>query len=79
MTTGIAPHWRLNAQRYRLAGTVCADCGHRIFPPRPVCPACVAHRARADVLDTIQLGSLEPVAGGAEPEHRNRIRLRLAI
>ena len=79
MTTGIAPHWRLNAQRYRLAGIVCTECGHNMFPPRPVCPACVAHRARADVLDTIQLPSLEPVAETSAPARRNGARLHLAV
>ena len=77
MTTGIAPHWRLNAQRHRLAGAVCADCGHTMFPPRPVCPACAARRARVDVLETIQIDSLEPVTGIVAPARQNGTRLRL--
>ena len=79
MTTGIAPHWRLNAQRTRLIGTVCAECGHKMFPPRAVCPACVAKRARADVLDMIQLESLEPAAGVVSPERKNGARVPLTV
>ena len=33
----IPRHWRLKAQRYRLEGLICPDCGQPIFPPRPVC------------------------------------------
>jgi hypothetical protein len=40
MTTQIARHWRLNAQRYRLIGNVCPACNRKIFPPRDVCPHC---------------------------------------
>ena len=36
----IARNWRLQAQRYRLVGEVCNDCGAAIFPPRDVCPEC---------------------------------------
>jgi uncharacterized OB-fold protein len=38
----IPRHWRLKAQRYRLAGSTCPACGRPIFPPRPVCPRCRA-------------------------------------
>jgi uncharacterized OB-fold protein len=33
----IPRHWRLKAQRYRLEGSICPNCGELIFPPRPVC------------------------------------------
>lgn len=36
----LAPHWRVRSQRYRLRGEICECCGHHIFPPRDVCPAC---------------------------------------
>ena len=36
----LARHWRLKDQRYRLEGTVCADCGAKFFPPRQVCLEC---------------------------------------
>jgi uncharacterized OB-fold protein len=36
----IARHWRLNAQRYSLRGSVCTCCGKAFFAPRPVCDAC---------------------------------------
>lgn len=36
----IPRHWRLNAHRYRLAGSTCPACNHHLFPPRPVCPDC---------------------------------------
>lgn len=32
----IPRHWRLKAQRYRLEGSTCPNCGQLIFPPRPV-------------------------------------------
>lgn len=40
MTTEIARHWRLKAQRYGLIGEICPDCSGKIFPPRDVCPHC---------------------------------------
>lgn len=40
MSTQIARHWRLNAQRYGLVGEVCPTCDGKIFPPRDVCPHC---------------------------------------
>ena len=40
MTIEIVRHWRVKKQRYQLAGTVCNDCGHKMFPPREVCPEC---------------------------------------
>jgi len=36
----IPRNWRLQQQRYRLEGEICAKCGARIFPPRDVCPEC---------------------------------------
>ena len=41
MSTKVARHWRLNAQRYRLTGQTCPDCSQKIFPPRPICPFCI--------------------------------------
>ena len=38
----IAGNWRLQAQRYRLVGEICNKCGSKIFPPRDVCPECLA-------------------------------------
>lgn len=46
----IPQHWRLNAQRYALTGTVCEVCGTAHFPPRAVCSVCS------------QNGHVEPVA-----------------
>ena len=40
----IPRHWRLKAQRYRLKGLTCQQCGQFIFPPRPVCPNTSRHR-----------------------------------
>jgi predicted amidophosphoribosyltransferase len=42
----IPRHWRLKAQRYRLEGSICPNCGQRIFPPRPVCPHCTIQLTR---------------------------------
>ncbi|MBC8450540.1 MAG: Zn-ribbon domain-containing OB-fold protein [Chloroflexi bacterium] len=36
----IARNWRTRQQRYSLVGEVCTECGHKIFPPRDVCPHC---------------------------------------
>ena len=41
----IPRHWRLKAQRYRLEGYTCQQCGQLIFPPRPVCPNASLHCA----------------------------------
>jgi len=42
----IPRHWRLKAQRYRLEGVACPNCGRLIFPPRPICPHCNAQAER---------------------------------
>ncbi|MBU4209951.1 hypothetical protein KKC08_02105 [Patescibacteria group bacterium] len=42
--------WRLQQQRYRLAGEVCEDCGIKIFPPRDVCPQCRGTNTGAESL-----------------------------
>ncbi|HEX9029988.1 MAG TPA: zinc ribbon domain-containing protein [Anaerolineales bacterium] len=42
----IPRHWRLRAQRYRLEGSICPTCGQGTFPPRPVCPRCIAQPAQ---------------------------------
>ena len=39
----IPRHWRLKAQRYCLAGSICPHCGQFNFPLRPVCMKC--HRS----------------------------------
>ena len=46
MSTEIARHWRLKAQRYQLVGEVCPNCNGKIFPPRDVCPYCADHEAQ---------------------------------
>jgi uncharacterized OB-fold protein len=43
MSTEIARHWRLRAQRYQLVGEVCPNCNEKIFPPRDVCPHCAGN------------------------------------
>jgi len=48
MTTEIARHWRLNAQRYQLIGEVCPKCNGKIFPPRDVCPYCADDHAQPE-------------------------------
>lgn len=40
-------HWRLRAQRYRLAGALCARCGEPLFPPRLLCRDCVERQQDA--------------------------------
>lgn len=39
MSHEIARHWRLKKQRYSLVGEICNN-GHKVFPPRDVCPDC---------------------------------------
>lgn len=43
-TFSSAVWYRTKAGRYRLAGTRCANCGEKFFPPRAglICPACHA-------------------------------------
>lgn len=41
----VARHWRLNNQRYKMQGSVCACCGKVFFAPRPVCDACNQNQA----------------------------------
>ncbi len=38
----IPKYWRLQKQRYSLVGEICDRCGHKIFPPRDICPECEA-------------------------------------
>ncbi len=40
MSEGLALHWRLIEQRYKLVGVECKNCGRRFFPQRPLCPVC---------------------------------------
>ncbi len=42
----LARNWRLKDQRYRLEGTVCADCATKAFPPRQVCAECQSRNQR---------------------------------
>jgi Rubredoxin-like zinc ribbon domain (DUF35_N) len=42
-------HWRLRRQRYCLTGSSCQACGELTFPPRPVCPNCIANRAPVEI------------------------------
>ncbi len=36
----ISRHWRNEKIRYMLMGNYCAECGNKMFPPRPICPKC---------------------------------------
>ncbi len=36
----IADYWRLEAPRFRLEATKCANCEKTYFPPKKVCPVC---------------------------------------
>jgi len=48
-------YW-MHAHAHRLSVQVCAECGYRMFPPQPACPACLS-----DVLDW------RPVSGRGRP------------
>ncbi len=39
---GVPQGWRLRKQRFSLIGESCLNCGHKLFPPRDVCPECGA-------------------------------------
>jgi len=46
----------------RLIGTECADCGHRVFPPTPVCPECMSENvSRIELSETGTLYSWSAV------------------
>ena len=34
--------WRTQKQRYSLQAEVCTQCSNAVFPPRAVCPYCMA-------------------------------------
>lgn len=53
----ISRHWRLKAQRYRLEGSACPTCGQPSFPPRPVCPHCMAQLARIEGCELLVLST----------------------
>ena len=44
---GVPQGWRLRKQRYLLMGGICLNCGHKLFPPRDVCPECGGASAEA--------------------------------
>lgn len=68
----ITRHWRLKAQRYRLAYATCPACGQPTFPPRPVCPRCGSQTTpAADGRLTILASSIELT--GFESRARPRI------
>ena len=46
----VASDYRLRAQRYRLLGELCADCGEIIFPPRDVCPRCRSTNTGSEII-----------------------------
>lgn len=39
---GASDFWRTEAQRYRLVGEKCPECGELMFPPNDVCRGCGA-------------------------------------
>jgi ribosomal protein L32 len=63
----IPRHWRLKAQRYRLEGSICRNCGHRIFPSRPVCPDCGTRSGHMAIL--VLLASISTTESETQIEH----------
>jgi len=59
----IPRHWRLKAQRYRLEGSACSNCGQPIFPPRPVCSFCTAKQEISVLLPLPTLTEVEVQIG----------------
>lgn len=57
----LARHWRLNAQRYTLTGTICACCGKQFVSPRPVCDVCHASGMSAYTFGQREVQREEPV------------------
>ncbi len=37
----ISRYWRSQQARYGLVGSICSNCGEKMFPDRVVCPKCV--------------------------------------
>lgn len=46
----IARHWRLRQQRYNLVGEICPN-GHKIFPPRDICPHPGCHQEAKELFN----------------------------
>ena len=65
----IPRHWRLKAQRYRLAGSTCPACGQATFPPRPVCPQCHS-RVSPNTDERLAI----PAASIGIPDFESRVR-----
>ncbi len=65
----IPRHWRLKAQRYRLQGSLCPTCGQPSFPPRRICPHCMAQ-----VGDAADTGDFLAIHSIAIPELAPHIR-----
>jgi uncharacterized OB-fold protein len=72
----IPQHWRLNAQRYALTGTVCEVCGTAHFPPRAVCSACVQNGHAEQPVEVVVLG--RPVRAARQARANGRVAVRLA-
>lgn len=69
----IPRHWRLKAQRYRLQGLVCLNCGQVMFPPRPLCGRCQSTNRlpQSTVFDLLIIPPLNTRFDTVRPE-RNR-------
>jgi hypothetical protein len=74
----IPRHWRLKAQRYRLEGSACPNCGQLSFPPWPVCAQCHCNASMAG-LTGWGLPVLPPAMGitDMEPHIRYRVPERM--
>lgn len=64
----IPRYWRLKAQRYRLQGKKCLDCGNLSFPPRLVCRKCKSRNHKSH--DFIGKGRLFSYTIIFQPQNR---------
>jgi hypothetical protein len=64
--------WRLNAQRYRMKGSLCLTCGQPTFPPRIACHQCMSHSIQT--VDDVPSVLLTPT-GPADIESHVRYQL----
>ncbi len=55
----IPRHWRLLAQRYRMEGSTCPNCGRFTFASRPAYPRCAAQQMSDRYLRNLGIANIE--------------------
>jgi hypothetical protein len=68
LTMEISRHWRLKAQRYRLVGSLCLQCGQVSFPPHPLCLHCSDRQAHGAGFEPLILQAPHHMLENTTPE-----------